>query len=328
MSQPYKPLPPEAFTPVGPEPGAAERLGRPALGFWRETGGFLLRDPVSVCCAALLLFMVLGAVFIPMLSPLDYAYQNTIFANKPPMSTDSYGVLHLLGTDNLGRDVFIRLWYGLRISLSVAAAAALIDCAVGVLYGGLAGYLGGMADNVMMRVVEIVSGIPYMIVVLLLMAVLPRGAGTLILAYTLVGWTGTALLVRGQVVSLRQREFMTAARVMGAGAGRSVLRHLLPNLMGVILVNLTLDIPGVLFTEAFLSMLGLGIPPPYPSLGVMASDGIAAFRSYPTQLAAPALAICLAMLSFNLLGDRLQDAQDPKMRRMSFFARGAKRHKS
>lgn len=322
-----KPILAEDFTHVGPEPGASERIGRPSAGFWQETTGFLLRDPVSVTCMLLLLLIVLGAIFIPMRSPLDYAAQNVAFSNRPPMSTDPYGVLHLLGTDMLGRDIFIRLWYGARVSLSVAAAAALIDCAVGAAYGGLSGYLGGGTDTAMMRFLEIVSGVPYMIVVLLLMAVLPRGASTLVLAYTLVGWTGTALLVRGQVLTLRQREFMTAARVMGVGAGRAVSRHLLPNLMGVLIVNLTLDIPGVIFTEAFLSMLGLGIAPPYPSWGVMASEGIAVFQTRPSQLIAPALFICVTMLSFNLLGDRLQDALDPKARRMSFFARLINRKK-
>ncbi len=315
-------FPPGSFDAAPAAAQAGERLLRPSLSFWRETALRLRRDPVALVCLGILLFFILGAVFFPLFSPFDYASQNVAFANQPFFSADpATGHMHLFGTDHLGRDIFVRVWYGARISLTVALAVAFIDCFVGIVYGGFSGYLGGGADTLMMRVLEVVSGIPYLVVVLLLMAVLPRGMLTLIVAYSLTGWTGMARLVRSQVLGLKEQEFMLAAKIMGAGAPRAVLRHLAPNMLGVILVNLTLDIPGVIFTEAFLSLLGMGIAPPYPSLGVMASEGITVFQTYPAQLAVPALFICLLMLAFNLLGDHLQEALDPKLRRPLRFGK-------
>ena len=232
------------------------------------------------------------------------------------MSPDSVtGQMHIFGTDNLGRDVFARVWYGARISLTIAIAVALIDCFVGVLYGGISGYFGGAVDTVMMRILEIISGIPYLIIVILLMTVMDRGLGTIIVAYSLTGWTGMARLVRGQVVSLKEQEFVIAAKSMGASPARIISKHLVPNVLSVIIVNITLDIPNVIFTEAFLSMLGLGIAPPQSSWGMMANNAIQVFQMYPTQLIVVALFICVTMLSFNLLGDQLRDAFDPKLRR-------------
>ena len=167
----------------------------------------------------------------------------------------------------------------------------------------------------MMRILEVISGIPYLIIVILLMTVIDRGLGTIILAYSLTGWTGMARLVRGQVVALKNQEFVIAAKSMGAKPSRIISRHLVPNILSIIIINITLDIPAIIFTEAFLSMLGLGIKPPESSWGIMAYDGITVFQTYPTQLIFPAVAICLTMLSFNLLGDQLRDVFDPKLRR-------------
>lgn len=282
----------------------------------RETLRLLMHNKTAVVSATILFLLFAGAVLVPLLSPFDFSGQNVAFANKPffSIAPDGKG-MHIFGTDQLGRDIFVRLWYGARISLMVAVAAAVIDTVVGVLYGSISGYLGGAVDNVMMRALEVISGIPYLVIVLLLMAVLPQGIWTLIFAYTLVGWTGMARLVRGQVQSLCSKEFMIAAKIMGAGMGRMIFRHLIPNMFGVIIVNITLDIPSVIFTEAFLSMLGMGVPAPYPSLGVMANEGAAVFQTYPARLLVPAVLICLTMLAFNLLGDRLQDLLNPKTRR-------------
>lgn len=264
-------------------------------------------------CIIILLLIGLGAVCIPLLSPFDFATQNVAFANRPPMSMNPVsGNLHFLGTDALGRDVFVRLWYGARISLLIAVAVAAIDCCIGVVYGGISGYLGGAVDQVMMRLVEIISGIPYLVVVLLLMAVLPRGLTTIIIAYSITGWTGMARIVRGQVLSLCRREFILAEKIMGASPWVIVLRHLMPNVMSILIVSITLDIPNIIFTEAFLSLLGLGISPPMPSLGIMANQGIQVFQSFPGQLLYPTLLILLISLSFNFLGDRLRDTFDPQ----------------
>ncbi len=329
MSKTAQNLTAQDFEPVVRTEKIKDHASAPAVGYWTQAFRRLRRDPAAVVCFVLVVLVTLGAIFIPFFCPFDYATQNVAFSNKPFFSVDpNNGMVHIFGTDYLGRDVFTRIWYGARVSLTVAIAAALIDCVIGVVYGGLSGYLGGRVDNVMMRFLEIVSGIPYMIVVLLLMAVLPRGVESLIIAYSLVGWTSLARLVRGQAYSLRQREFMVAARMMGAGTLRALSRHLLPNVLGVVVVHVTLDIPSIIFTEAFLSLLGLGVAPPYPSWGVMASEGIQYFQTQPLQLIVPSLFICITMLAFNLFGDRLQDALDPKQRRFAGFGRRARNKKS
>lgn len=269
-------------------------------------------------CLGVLLLIIVGAIFIPLFSPFDYAAQNVAFANRELFSTDPVnGYIHILGTDALGRDLFVRLWYGARISLVIAVAVAAIDCLIGVVYGGISGYFGGAVDQVMMRMVEIISGIPYLIIVLLLMAVLPRGLPTIIIAYSITGWTGMARIVRGQVLSLCRREFILAEKAMGASPWTIIARHLIPNTAGVIIVSVTLDIPNVIFTEAFLSLIGLGIAPPMPSLGIMANLGIQVFQSFPAQLLYPTLLIVLISLPLHFLGDKLQEVLDPHTRRLS-----------
>lgn len=276
----------------------------------------LTQSKGAIFCIGMLLFLLIGALLFPAISPFDYMSQNVAFSNQPPFSIDPVNKsLHWFGTDTLGRDIFVRLWCGARITFTVAGVVVLIDCLIGVLYGGIAGYLGGKVDLVMMRILEIISGIPYLIVVLLMLVIFPRGLGTIILAYSIVGWTQMARLVRGQVLTLCRREFIITAKVMGAGPLRIIFRHLIPNLMNVIIVNVTLDIPAVIFTEAFLSMLGLGIAPPKPSLGIMANEGITVFQTYPAQLIFAASFICITIFSFNLLGDKLQEALTPRQRR-------------
>ncbi len=307
---------PSAFEKVGMDEEGMEMIARPSISFWKDSFGRIKKSKVAMVCIVLLLLILLGAVFAPMMSSFDYAKQNVAFANQPVMSRDSItGETHLFGTDALGRDIFVRIWYGARVSMTVAIAVALIDCIIGIIYGGISGYFGGAVDNVMMRIVEIISGIPYLIIVILLMTVLPRGITTIIIAYSLTGWCQMARLVRGQIISLGEQEFVVAAKLMGSKSSRIIFRHLIPNILSVIIVNITLDIPSVIFTEAFLSILGLGIAPPKASWGVMANEGIAVFQSYPMQLVFPAVFICITMLSFNLLGDKLRDAFDPKLRR-------------
>mgnify|MGYP001075710151 CR=1 FL=1 len=307
---------PSAFEELGVDRDNMEVIARPSISFWKDAMNRIKRSKTAMVCLVLLLILVLGAIFVPIFSPLDYETQDVAFSNQPPMAVNpTTGETHIFGTDSLGRDIFVRMWSGARISLSVALAVAIIDCILGVIYGGISGYFGGTVDDVMMRIVEIISGIPYLIIVILLMAIFPRGLGTIIIAYSLTGWTGMARLVRGQVISLKQQEFLIAAKAMGAKPGRIISRHLVPNILSVIIVNVTLDIPSVIFTEAFLSMLGLGIAPPKASWGSLANDGIAVFQMYPTQLLFPAIFICITMLSFNLLGDQLRDAFDPKLRR-------------
>ena len=305
-----------AFEHIGTDEANMEVIARPSISFGKDAFNRLRRSPTAVVCSILLIILILGAVFLPLFCAFSVSDQNVAFANQGPWSLDpDNGGLHIFGTDSLGRDLWARTWAGARVSLTVAFAVAVVDCLIGVVYGGISGYFGGAIDNVMMRIVEIISGIPYLIIVMLLMVVMDRGLGSIIIAYSLTGWTGMARLVRGQVISLNEQEFLIAAKAMGAKPSRIIGRHLVPNILSVIIVNVTLDIPNIIFTEAFLSMLGLGIAPPNSSWGILANDGIAAFQQYPYQLVIPALFICVTMLSFNLLGDQLRDAFDPKLRR-------------
>ena len=306
----------DAFEIVGTDESSMESIVRPSISFGRDAFNRIKKSKVAVICMIFLGLLVIGAIFIPMFSPFNYSDQNVAYTHQPMFFKDPVsGAVHIFGTDELGRDIFVRMWCGARVSLTVAIVVALIDCLVGVVYGGISGFFGGIVDNIMMRIVEIISGIPYLIIVILLMTVLERGIGTIIVAYSLTGWTGMARLVRGQVVALNEQEFVIAAKSMGAKPSRIIGLHLVPNVLSVIIVNITLDIPNVIFTEAFLSMLGLGIAPPKASWGILANSGIAVFQSYPTELVIPALFICITMLSFNLLGDQLRDAFDPKLRR-------------
>ncbi|WP_218619271.1 ABC transporter permease [Paenibacillus sp. P46E] len=297
------------FERVGPMEEVPSGIARQAPGYWKDIFGRLRKSKVGMACLFILLLLVSGAVLIPMLSQFSIADQDLTRTNLG-LLTDG----HIFGTDKLGRDVFVRVWYGTRISLTIAFSAVLIDLVVGLIYGGVSGYFGGKLDELMMRVLDVVVAIPYLIIVILLMIVLQPGVTTIIIAYATVGWTGMARLVRGQVIQLKEREYVLASRLLGAGAWRIILRGLIPNTLGIVIVNLTLTIPSAIFTEAFLSYIGLGVQIPLASLGTLASEGTASLQTYPELLFVPALFLCITMLTFNLLGDTLRDLIDPKYR--------------
>ena len=234
---------------------------------------------------------------------------------KTPLMEKMWNRTYHLGTDYLGRDMLARLVYGARISLLVALIATLAQFCIGVIYGGTAGYFGGRVDNIMMRIVDIISTVPLTLYVVLLMVVLGPGIKTIIIALASVYWVDMARQVRGQVLNIKQQEFVLAARTLGASAKRIMTRHLIPNAMSTIIVTLTMNIPSAIFTESFLSFIGLGISAPAASWGTLASDALGGLRSYPYQLLLPSLCICLTVLGFNFLGDGLRDALDPKLRK-------------
>lgn len=222
---------------------------------------------------------------------------------------------YLLGTDQLGRDILTRLMYGTQISLLVAFVAATINMLIGILYGGIAGFAGGRTDAIMMRIVDIISTIPLTLYVILIKVTLDNGLFSIILALSSVYWVDMARVVRGQVLSLKQQEFVLAAKSIGSGSRAIMFKHLIPNAMGPILVTVTMLIPSAIFVEAFMSFIGIGIAPPMASLGTMCNDAMEALRSNPYQLFLPALAICLIMFAFNFVGDGLRDALDPKLKK-------------
>ena len=235
---------------------------------------------------------------------------NTIYRSK-----NIWNKSYLLGTDNLGRDILTRLMYGTRVSLMVAFVAVAVNLVIGVLYGGISGYLGGNVDAVMMRIVDIISTIPLTLYVILIMVILGSGLQSIVIALGTVYWVDMARVVRGQVLGLKEQEFVQAAKTIGSSTKTILLSHLIPNAMGSILVTVTMLIPSAIFMEAFLGYLGIGLQPPLASLGTMSNDATENLRSCPHQLFIPALVICLIMFAFNFVGDGLRDALDPKLKK-------------
>ncbi len=221
------------------------------------------------------------------------------------------------GTDDLGRDILTRVMYGARISLLIAVIATMVNLFIGVIYGSISGFEGGRVDNIMMRIVDIINSIPLMLYVILLMVWFRKSDGltNIIIALSSVFWVGMARLVRGQMLSLKEQEFVLAARVIGVPKHKIILRHLIPNAMGPIIVAMTMMIPTAVFTEAFLSFIGLGVSAPQASWGTLANNALSGLITYPYQLFFPALAIAITMLAFNFLGDGLRDALDPRLRK-------------
>lgn len=298
----------ELFRPAKADVHEAEAVVRPSVTYWQDAWRRLKSNKVAMVSLAFLIALILMCVVEPMLSPNAYLTQLTSRTNETP------SMEHIFGLDDLGRDIFARLWIGGRVSLLIGFIGTVVSLLVGAVYGGICGYFGGTVDNIMMRIVEILVGIPYMIVVIIVSIVLGNGLVPLIIALCITSWTDLARIVRGQVLSLKESEYVLAAKALGVSPIKIILRHLLPNTLSVIIVNTTFAVPGFIFAEAFLSFLGMGIQPPETSWGAMAALGQQQMSYYPHELIFPALAISITMLAFNLLGDGLRDAFDPKLR--------------
>jgi oligopeptide transport system permease protein len=217
------------------------------------------------------------------------------------------------GSDALGRDQWTRLWEGSRVSLIIAFVAAVLDLVIGVAYGGISGFYGGRVDNVMQRIAEILVGIPNLVIILLMMLVLKPGIISIVIALSITGWIGMSRIVRGEVLKLKNQEFVLASRTLGTSNGTIIRKHLVPNISGIIIINTMFSVPGAIFFEAFLSFIGLGIVPPDASLGSLIDLGFDNLRLYPYMLVFPAIVISVLMIAFNIVGDGLRDAFDPKM---------------
>ena len=298
----------EQFKVVGKNTKTMESISRPNIGYWQDAWRRIRKNKIAFFSLCLIGLYVLMAIFVPMFSKYDIATQSVAEMNQ------SFSKAHWFGTDSLGRDLWVRAWSGARVSLTIGFAASIINAIVGSIMGGISGFYGGKIDMVIQRVVDVLYGIPSLIVTILLMVVVGNGVHCLILAMCCVGWIGGCRFVRGEVLKLRECDFVSAAKILGVPDIVIIVKHILPNIMGLIITNLTMAIPGAIFQEAFLSYIGLGIKPPNCSWGVLAKDGIAQLRIHPYQVFVPAFLICTTMLALNLLGDGLRDAVDPRLR--------------
>ncbi|MGO5065446.1 MULTISPECIES: ABC transporter permease [unclassified Clostridium] len=298
----------DKFEIIGIDKNASNEISRPNITYWQDAWRRLKQNKVAIGSLILLILIALMTIIGPYLTQYKYWTTDSTIVNMAPNSD------HWFGTDMLGRDIFARVWKGGRVSIIIGILGTIIEMTIGVIYGGISGYFGGMVDDVMMRIVEILLSVPYLIVVIIISLILGKGVISLVIAMTITGWCGMARIIRGQILQIREQEYVLAAQALGAKPSRIIKKHLLPNTMGILIVNITLDVPSFIFGEAFLSYIGLGIQSPNTSWGSLASAAQPNLMFYPYQLFFPALFISLTMLSFNLLGDGLRDALDPKMR--------------
>lgn len=303
------------FQPALMDNKDSETIKRPSIRFWPDVWRRLKMNKLAMFgLGIIILFIIMGIVGMH-INGFKYYEQNLDFINKKPNS------IYWFGTDELGRDLFTRMWLGVRYSLFIGVMAAAIDFLIGVIYGGIAGIASGRIDNIMMRIAEIIYSIPYLLIVILLSVVFTQqGQGAslfvIILAMSLTGWVPMAILVRGQVLQLKESEYVLAAESLGANKKWVLIKHIIPNTLGPILVNVTLTVPRAIFAEATLSYLGLGIQQPKSSLGTLANDGLAGLAvGNGYQILIPAIFISLIMFAFNVLGDGLRDALDPRLRK-------------
>ena len=300
---------PSMFEPLSLSERLEAEIPRPSKSYWQDVWIRLRHDKLAMFGLFVIILILLLAVFGPMFSKYEYDAQDFMEANETPSFN------HFFGTDMFGRDLFIRVLYGARISLTIGFLASFISLFIGTIYGGISGFAGGRTDNIMMRIVDVIYSVPMMIYVILLMVVVGSGLKSIFITLGISYWAPMARIVRAEVLRLKNEEFILAAKVTGASSKRILLLYLIPNAMGSILVTLTFSIPGAIFTEAFLSFVGLGVSAPMASWGVLSSDAVGSLAVYPYQLFFPAAAISITILAFNFLGDGLRDALDPKLRK-------------
>lgn len=298
------------FQPIENNFQYAEKISRPSIPYWSDVWRRFKQNKLAVVGLIIILLLIALAVVGPYLTGYTYYEQDFSKKNLRP------NLEHWFGTDQAGRDIFTRAWFGARYSLFIGFMAAFVDFFVGVLYGGISGIKGGRVDNLMMRAGEVLYSIPYLLMAILMMVVVGSGLWSMILAIAITEWIPMSRLVRGQVLQLKEQEYVQAARALGAKTSWILRKHMIPNTMGPILVNLTLTVPHAIFGEAVLSFLGLGIPAPKASWGTMTSDALGSILvGHFYQLFFPAFLISMTMFAFNVIGDGLRDALDPRLRK-------------
>jgi oligopeptide transport system permease protein len=273
---------------------------------WEDAFVRLLKNKMAVIGLCYLLFQTVIAILAPWISPFPFDDTNLSLGAVAP------NMVHYFGTDDLGRDMFTRVIYGSRISLMVGILATIVSVIIGVVYGAVSGYVGGRTDDIMMRILEILFSLPFIFFVIILMVIFGRNIYLLFIALGLIQWLTMARIVRGQVVSLKKVEYIDAARSMGVSHSKIIANHIIPNVLGTVIIYVTLTVPGIILEEAFLSFLGLGVQEPMSSWGTLISDGVSAMQTYPWMLIFPCVTLMLTLLALNFLGDGLRDALDPR----------------
>ena len=292
-------------------PGSIRASTTTEVTLWGDARRRLRDNRAALAAAAFIGLLVLAALLGPLVSP--YALDQVDWTLSPLASPPSLANGHWFGTDSNGRDLFVRVWAGTQVSLLVALLATAVSVLIGVAWGATAGYLGGRVDGWMMRVVDVLYALPYMFFVIILTVVFGRSLWLIFLAIGAVGWLTMARVVRGQALALRQREFVLAAVALGLPARRIIVRHIVPNVLGTVIVYATLTVPQVILFESFLSFLGLGVQEPLTSLGRLVAEGALEMETAPWQLLVPASVLALLLLALNFLGDGLRDALDPRL---------------
>ena len=309
----------DLYRHLGADEVQAEHIQKPQLSYARDVAGRFFRNRVAVVSVVVLALLVAMALIGPLMTPYDYRTTDVASVSRQMAEGGRKalgpGSEHWFGVDTLGRDLWARIWMGTRYSLLIGFSAALVQALIGVLVGCVSGYCGGMVDVIIMRAVDVLDAIPYLIYVIIIMMVFGSGILPIMMALTLTGWLSMARLVRGQILTLKNEDYILAARGLDTGPVGIMAKHLIPNCMGIIIVSLSMAIPGAIFSEAFLSFLGIGLAAPLTSLGQLISTGIREMRNYPYQLIIPSAVISLLMLSLQLIGDALRDAVDPKLHR-------------
>lgn len=301
LNNDFEQLPADAFS--------REEIARPQTTYLKDVWRSFRKRKTAVFGLVVVCIMIVMVLVGPMMNEFNYYTNDYDSINQTP------NAVHWFGTDELGRDMWTRIWVGGRVSLLIAVIATIIPYVIGMTVGGISGYIGGKVDMVIMRIIDIMMGIPSMIYNILLMIVLGSGnISTLVIAFTLTGWMGSARTTRGLVLQLKERDFVMASQTLGASPLRIIFRRLLPNTMGIAVVGMASSIPGIIFAEAFLSFIGLGIAPPNPSWGQLIKAASTVFKTYPYQFLIPCACISLTMLCFYLMGDGLRDALDPRLR--------------
>lgn len=331
----------DQFEPAIIDASKSEEISKPSLNYWQDAWLRVRKNKGAIISLVVIGILIILALIGPALSKFEFDDQNTKHANLPPriealeniswLPFDGTRTLkngteinpyeqkqieeyYWFGTDNLGRDQFSRVWKGMQISLYIAFLAAFIDMVIGVAFGAISGYFGGRIDTFMQRIIEVLSGIPNLVIVILMIIVLKPGIISITVALTITGWVSMARVVRAQVLKLKNQEFVLASRTLGASHGKIIFKHLIPNLAGVIIINTMFTIPNAIFFEAFLSFIGLGLQEPLASLGTLIDEGFKSMIAFPYQMLVPAIIISVIMIAFNMIADGLRDALDPKMR--------------